>query len=223
MDVAADRFIALSPISAIIWSTFEPHTDDEHVIRAICSSKHVCRGEATALLQVQIDKWFAAGLLIAQDQAVKDVPSARPAETKSRTEIARNDLDIARISMGLCLKLAFAESDYRRRIRKDGLARALVRLQSERCRSTPREWRFLLCVLKSYYFSRRAFKQGGGRDCLFRSIGLSAVLRRHGFENELCIGITGLPFTSHAWVEHQGYVVNETLDNANGYVVIGRF
>ena len=40
--------------------------------------------------------------------------------------------------------------------------------------------------------------------CLFRSLTLSALLRRRGIESRLVIAVRSQPFAAHAWVEHGG-------------------
>ena|SRR6185437_15995149 len=45
--------------------------------------------------------------------------------------------------------------------------------------------------------------------CLQRSAATALLLRRHGWEAELVIGVQLLPFHSHAWVEVDGRVAND--------------
>jgi|SRR5579875_1524714 hypothetical protein len=45
--------------------------------------------------------------------------------------------------------------------------------------------------------------------CLQRSAATAVLLRRHGYQAELVIGVQLLPFQSHAWVELDGPVVND--------------
>ncbi|MBV8781695.1 MAG: lasso peptide biosynthesis B2 protein [Phycisphaerae bacterium] len=47
-------------------------------------------------------------------------------------------------------------------------------------------------------------------DCLPRALALQYLLRRHGIESELCLGVrqdTNRPFTAHAWVTCDGQIV----------------
>lgn len=50
--------------------------------------------------------------------------------------------------------------------------------------------------------------------CLPRSVALWFFLRRAGIEGRLCIGVRkhGVQLEAHAWVEHQGRVLNDTSD-----------
>jgi hypothetical protein len=45
--------------------------------------------------------------------------------------------------------------------------------------------------------------------CLQRSATAAILLRRYGWNAEMCIGAQVLPFRSHAWVELNGQVVND--------------
>ena len=45
--------------------------------------------------------------------------------------------------------------------------------------------------------------------CLQRSVVTTLLLRRHGWNAEMVIGVRMLPFQSHAWVEIQGRIVND--------------
>jgi hypothetical protein len=46
--------------------------------------------------------------------------------------------------------------------------------------------------------------------CLQRSVAVARVLRCHGLNARVAIGYRPLPFLSHAWVEIEGRVVNDS-------------
>ena len=46
--------------------------------------------------------------------------------------------------------------------------------------------------------------------CLQRSVAATLLLRRHGIDGRLVIGYRPSPFFSHAWVEVDGRVVNDS-------------
>lgn len=56
-------------------------------------------------------------------------------------------------------------------------------------------------------------------NCLSRSIVLWWRLRRRGLEPDLRLGVSlaGGTFAAHAWVEHEGRVLNDTVDVADRY------
>jgi len=124
----------------------------------------------------------------------------------------------------LLARLLTTEVRYRRVVVKRGLANALALLQRERGSTATAPEAVMLRTLRNYHALRRAFKQGrSAHDCLFRSLALAAVLQRQGVDADLCVGIIDLPFSSHAWVEAHGFVVNESLSKCQKYTVIGRF
>ena len=45
--------------------------------------------------------------------------------------------------------------------------------------------------------------------CLQRSAATAVLLRRHGQNAQMVLGVQLLPFLSHAWVEVEGHVVND--------------
>jgi hypothetical protein len=61
------------------------------------------------------------------------------------------------------------------------------------------------------------------RACLRRSLVLLWVLRRHGIEAQLCIGVRFLEgaLDAHAWVEWQGHPINDRADVAQDFASFG--
>ena len=58
--------------------------------------------------------------------------------------------------------------------------------------------------------------------CLQRSVVATWLLRRHGVAAQLVIGCRPLPFESHAWVEVDGLVVNDTPQYQRVFTVLDR-
>ena len=61
------------------------------------------------------------------------------------------------------------------------------------------------------------------KRCLEKSAAMVLMLRRLGFPAELVIGCRRMPFTSHAWVEVGGDVVNDSLEVRSAYTQLDRF
>lgn len=61
------------------------------------------------------------------------------------------------------------------------------------------------------------------RACLRRSLVLLWLLRRHGVEARLCIGVRFLDgaLDAHAWVEWQGHPVNDRADVGHDFASFG--
>ncbi|MHA6766124.1 lasso peptide biosynthesis B2 protein [Sphingobium ummariense] len=66
-------------------------------------------------------------------------------------------------------------------------------------------------------FDQTALILGRTDRCLVRSLAMFTVLRTHGVTAVLVIGARSDPFSAHAWVQHDGIVLNDSLDQINNY------
>ncbi len=64
------------------------------------------------------------------------------------------------------------------------------------------------------------FKQ---THCLQRSVVLTRMLRRRGVNAQMVIGYQPVPPASHAWVEVDGEIINETVPNQDKLIVLDRW
>jgi len=81
--------------------------------------------------------------------------------------------------------------------------------------------------LNEFYFSQKTEKISKIffiNSCLIKSVVLFKVLKNHGFNPELCIAVSKKDenFSSHAWVESNGKLINEDDKNILNYRVIER-
>jgi hypothetical protein len=60
------------------------------------------------------------------------------------------------------------------------------------------------------------------RDCLPRSLALYRFMLSAGIPVDHCIGVMRFPFQSHAWVECQGRVLNDSAANTGFYAELAR-
>ena len=223
MDIAADRFIALTPLSATIWNALASGHNTRDVIDQISSSRGMRADQAEALLKRQLSCWERDELT--QDRKpASPLPQLKEPLTRMATQLSMESLDSAPLIPWLAALLFYEELKYRRTISRRGLAEALIKLQSESGPPAKEAETTIIKTVRNYYLSRRAFRQGTqARDCLFRSFALAALLRRQGVDADLCFGIIDLPFSSHAWVEAEGRVLNEIPRSCGRYAIIGRF
>jgi len=56
--------------------------------------------------------------------------------------------------------------------------------------------------------------------CLPNSLMLLAYLRRHGVSAQVVVGVRTFPFEAHCWVQHNGVVLNDTVEHVCWYVPI---
>jgi hypothetical protein len=223
MDIAADRFVALTPLSATIWNGLASGHNTRDIIDQISSLGGVRADQAEALLRRQLSCWERAELTQCRQPASR-LPQPKESLTRSATQLSMESVDSERLIPWLAALLFCEELKYRRTIARRGLAGALVTLQSECEPPATQPETTIVKTVRNYYLLRRAFRQGAeARDCLFRSFALAAVLRRQGVDADLCFGVIDLPFSSHAWVEADGRVLNETLRSCGRYAIIGRF
>lgn len=220
LDVARDRFIVLRPLSAAIWSRCADGAPYETLLRVI-ETNGFDRVTADRILNAQLGKWQEAGLMAVEQ--IDELPATSPPEPgRPRLEFMPTK---CRVSLLVAAEVITAERRYRRLLKSVGLARTLIKLQQRM--AARREQDQLLAVsriLRAYHFLRRPFRQGAtSRDCLLRSLTLLAVLRAHGIAADLCIGIIALPFESHAWVEREGYVLNDSVKRVEAFTAIARY
>jgi hypothetical protein len=60
------------------------------------------------------------------------------------------------------------------------------------------------------------------RDCLPRSLALYRFMLLAGIPVDHCMGVMRFPFQSHAWVEYQGRVLNDSAANTGFYAELAR-
>jgi hypothetical protein len=226
MDLSGNRYIALSPESALIWSGLAEGRSRADLVERLAQAKCLDCDAARGVFERQLRLWQDAKLVSHRDRPQELLPQPKLPADAEAMEIDEDAVARAALSVVLVAKLMLTEIGYRRRLRNEGLARTLVRLQrearTEPCDENPAP--ALHRTLRAYHALRRPYKQSlTARDCLVRSLGLTAVLRRNGVCADLCIGVIDLPFQAHAWVEGNGLVLNEVLSKRRQYVVIGRF
>lgn len=224
MDISADRFIALSPVSAAIWRGLSAGQRVQDLVGHIMQAKSLAADQAEALLRHQLERWEKVELINPRGADCAELPQPEMAPIPMRGEIDTAKIAQEPVLPVLLARLLVIESKYRHALRKLGLARTLALLQSERGTSARPPEAVILRTLRNYQVLRRAFKQGRtARDCLLRSFALAAALRRQGVHAGLCIGIIDLPFSAHAWVEDDGLVLNDTLSKCKEHTLICRF
>jgi hypothetical protein len=56
--------------------------------------------------------------------------------------------------------------------------------------------------------------------CLQRSVVLVKLLRSYGVNAQMIIGAKRMPFSAHAWVEHNGAVINDRTVRRDQFLVL---
>jgi hypothetical protein len=223
LDIAADRYIALSPLSALIWRDLSAGASQDNLVAEIMRAGGTDEPRARLLLDRQLQLWKKAQLVEETAKPAAILPRSKPSVDAVRG-LEERDVARASIRLSLVAEIWLVERTYRKSLQLQGLAKTLVRLQAERGKPDRSSMPAIAEIVRAYHAVRRPFRQGRtASDCLVRSLALAALLRRHGLMADVCIGIIDMPFSAHAWVEADGAVLNEELTKRQGYTVIGRF
>lgn len=75
-----------------------------------------------------------------------------------------------------------------------------------------------LSLLSGFEFTDLVF--GRANRCLSRSLAVFSMLRARGVTAQLVLGVRSTPFTAHAWVQHRGRVLNDTVEQVGHYTPI---
>src|SRR5947209_5431795 len=219
MDLSGNRYIALSPESALIWSGLAEGRSRADLVEKLAETKGLDCHAAQLVLERQLRLWQDAKLVSEGNWVQKPLPELKPPSDAEATEIDADAVAGAELSVVLVAKLMLSGIGYARSLRNEGLARTLVRLQREARREVcEKPASALHRIVRAYHALRRPYKQSHtAHDCVVRSLGLAAVLRREGVRADLCIGVIDLPFQAHAWVEGNGLVLNEALSKRRQY------
>jgi hypothetical protein len=230
MDLAANRYLAISAESRAIWTALAQHTPVPAIIESYSADHHIPLHQAQTVVGAQFHAWREAGLLTETMEAEAPERSALPevkvAGAPAAAAFDRDDIAQERLSPIALVRVNLARRSWERHLFDHGLAATLIRLQQSQSPAsaleTARAERLIRRALRAYYAARLPFRQGSN-DCLARSIALASLLRACGREIDLCIGIRPLPFSAHCWLEWRGRLINEIVPALADYVVIARF
>lgn len=224
LDVVSERYIALSPVSSMIWKGLSERRPLTDIIGTLSEAKGIGSAEAEEVFSRQLSAWKRAHLI--QEAEAPSVPLPRTkASSVATAEVDASAVSGTPLSFSTMVNLGAIEHSYGRMLRDEGLASTLRRLQVEGGETvSERPDETIHRTLRSYRDLRRPFRQGrSAQECLVRSLGLAATLRSQGVAADLCMGVIDVPFQAHAWVEARGMVLNESLGVCHRFAVIGRF
>ncbi len=234
MDVVDNRYYGLTQLSAEIWKGLERGQDTAVIARALAGSKDMpdvsaaSVEELCAVVDEQVRLWRAAGLVVPEDLGASGGPPLHslPAGRPASRELDGARLRAAPLSMTNLVRLWVATRWLKHALRRRGLIAVLQRFQSSSARAGrgPRGAmdELVYPMVRAYSAIRRPFAQGSS-DCFERSLALGFALRDRRVSAELCVGIEKFPFLAHAWLERDGIVLNDRVENIRNQVVIARF
>jgi hypothetical protein len=232
LDLRSGKYLSLDPVGARIWQQLAEGRSraeiTEHLQSLFEAPPEQIRNDVKAMLR----RFTDAGLLEpsrARPEAWHAITPSKPgkhpaafptvryrAESETSGSRTRRWMgDTIWLVRGL---LALGHIDLLTRLRAfPGIHRAL-----ERARPTdpqplsPLAWRITAAVNRAaaLYYQRRW--------CLQRSAACAYLLRRHGFDAELVLGVQVLPFIAHAWVEMDGEVINDNPELTRTFAELHR-
>jgi hypothetical protein len=225
MDLFADRYLGLSRWGSRIWDALARGEPTDTIAEALVGEEGLSEAEAHDLVHRQIEAWKQYHLLLPPQQARAKLalPQSR-ARVEPSAAVEPEVVAGTRFSALGFLHLVWAGLWTRAALRWRGLPWTLGRVQRIRARALSarrREW-LIRRTLKAYVALRRPVSQGQ-RDCLPRSVGLAAALRRQGLDATVCFGVRNYPFLAHAWVEADGVAINEPLDTVCRFTALACF
>lgn len=200
LDLSASRYLALPPLSTQAFR------------RLVAGKGKIFDGDEEALAPL-----IEAGYLIPNSSDYRHFD--RPATDDPTGDISscnRQRFRVRQFLIALYWELLTSA-----RLKFHPLSSVVAQYQNIRCRSVVdgdiawfkmRRW--------ASAFDSTALILGRADRCLARSLALLKVLRRSGVAAELVIGVRSDPFSAHAWVQREGVVLNDTLEQITNYTPI---
>ena len=223
MDLIADRYIALSPVSARIWSLLVALQGAEGISEQLSELESMSELAARVTVARQMDAWRAAGLLADERGHAVSLPEQRDAGPPAASELDAALLSSTALGLYGMSLVASARVFAHWSLARRGLPatlRAIQRIPADRPLSAAPGR--VYSVARADIASRRLRHQGT-RDCLHHSLSLATALRCARVAAEICFGVRKYPFSAHAWVEVDGVVVNDRAVTLRWFSVLARF
>lgn len=222
MDLATDRYLALTGLGADIWRGFQDGASLERIAESI-AERHALSSvqEGLAVVKDQLETWVLAGLLVTGPVASGESPRPRLPSKAARAGIY-TPTTCSSASVPPVLRIGAASVCVRWLLLRRGLIGVLCWLQRFRGAQLidlDERARAVIDVharLRHHFGRRRA-------DCLMRSLSLATALRWMGVDAEVCFGVRKFPFRAHVWVEVGGAAMNESRGALEPLEVIARF
>jgi hypothetical protein len=224
LDLAANRYVGLTALSAQLWSVVSSGGAYDDLLRVAAHPAVPSKVSSERVVQQQLELWEKFGLLVRdREEVVPDLPRPRLELPRATGLILPAEAARARFSLRRVVQQAWNSIWVRRSLRRIGLSatiRAIQQIPSPNSANSASSR--LKVILRAYWLVRKPFAQGNP-DCLSRSLALFRTLRQAGIDASICIGVRKCPFAAHAWVESANLLLNDRLENVDQYFVIARF
>jgi hypothetical protein len=167
------------------------------------------RGDAPLL-----DELEAAGLYGTLD---RDTP-CRPVPHLADSDILGDPAERLSAAEALALTWAAGRAWHRLRIRRPSSWLELTRRRNLRIGDLEANVSRVHALARHAYLARALFP--GAARCLPNSLLLLELLALNGLGARWVFGVRTFPFEAHCWVEHDGVILNDTLDHVRWYTPI---
>ncbi|WP_164513656.1 lasso peptide biosynthesis B2 protein [Sphingomonas koreensis] len=167
------------------------------------------RGDAPLL-----DELEAAGLYGTLDR----VTPCRPVPHLADSDILGDPAERLSAAEALALTWAAGRAWHRLRIRRPSSWLELTRRRNLRIGDLEANVSRVHALARHAYLARALFP--GAARCLPNSLLLLELLALNGLGARWVFGVRTFPFEAHCWVEHDGVILNDTLDHVRWYTPI---
>jgi hypothetical protein len=167
------------------------------------------RGDASLL-----DELESAGLYGALDS----VTPFRAVPHLAHSDIFGDVLERLAIGEALTLTLAAARAWLRLHVGRPSGWLKLTRRRNGRASAIEADADNIYTLARQAYLARALYP--GAARCLPNSMLLLELLALHGLGARWVFGVRTFPFEAHCWVEHEGVILNDTIDHVRWYTPI---
>jgi hypothetical protein len=104
-----------------------------------------------------------------------------------------------------------------------GIERVVARMQARKARHTDKAGEHDAQALRGRLAVAerlRPFVFSGRDACLFEALMLVHFLGHRGISTRWIFGVQMAPFSAHCWLQHEGLVLNDTMEHAGAYTPI---
>jgi len=226
LDVRKDRYFALESARTAGLGCFVPgwpvaapfgidfvQQDADAAARAFAET--LDRGTLSGVISLLLEK----GILIVNPEQGKaaDVTVAEPL----RGDLTADGSD-ERPRIGARLFLRFVTAAVRARLllKYRTFETVVERVKSRRGRTRAPVTDSELAGLVSAFATLRPFFFAAKDACLFDALSLSEFLGGYGVIPHWVFGVQSRPFAAHCWLQLDGFVLNDTVDNVQRYTPI---
>ena len=184
LDLERERYRVLDEPASLLWAVLTGELNREDAVRRLTAKFDVHEAQLDAEFTAFADRCLLEGILVEA--------GARPASSMAKPP--------RQLAGGLTLRAWLSLFLARRALARDGFRRTYERYACIPTGAAPVR---LDRALRAFTHAENGFlSRRAPDDCLVRSLALFRFLRGAGLPVQHVIGVQRVPFSAHAWVEH---------------------